>query len=80
MTDVLTDVSDALRIRTTLFAMAHLTSPWGVRFPAGDGAYFHTAAGAGCWLRVDRDDPLHLGAGDVALLAGGTAHQPGSTD
>ena len=76
MTDVLSEVIGALNIRTTLFAMADLGAPWGVRFPAGDGAYFHTVTGQPCWLRTAGDDePTRLGSGEIALLAHGAAHR-----
>ena len=76
MTDVLTDVIGALHIRTTLFAMADLAAPWGVRFPPGDGAYFHTVTGEPCWLRVHGEDrTTRLASGDTALLAQGAAHR-----
>ncbi len=39
MTDVLAQVLSALRITTTLFAMANLPDPWGIMFPQGQGAY-----------------------------------------
>jgi AraC-like DNA-binding protein len=76
VTDVLTEVIGALHIRTTLFAMADLDAPWGVRFPAGDGAFFHVVTGEGCWLRVSGvDEPTRLGSGDIVLLAHGVAHR-----
>jgi AraC-like DNA-binding protein len=76
VTDVLSEVIGALHIRTTLFAMADLAAPWGVHFPAGDGAYFHTVTGAPCWLRRAGDEePIRLGSGAIALLAHGTAHR-----
>jgi AraC-like DNA-binding protein len=65
----------ALRVRTTVFAMADLTPPWGVRFPAGSGAYVHTVTGSGCWLRVDAGATVRLEAGDVALVAHADAHE-----
>jgi hypothetical protein len=39
VTDVLAQVLSALRITTTLFAMANLPDPWGIMFPQGQGAY-----------------------------------------
>jgi AraC-like DNA-binding protein len=76
VTDVLSDVIGALHIRTTLFAMADLSKPWGVRFPAGAGAYFHTVSGEPCWLRVaGNEEPIQLHSGEIALLAHGAAHR-----
>lgn len=76
MADVLTDVIATLSISTTLYAMAaELTPPWGVAFPASDGAYFHVVNGAPCWLRLNGQDPFRLGDGDLVLIAHGDAHR-----
>ncbi len=75
MTDVLTQVLSALRITTTLFAMANLPEPWGVVFPQGQGAYFHVLHGSDGWLHTGGESPLRVGSGDTVLLARGTAHR-----
>ena len=76
MSDPLTDALDALRISTTLYAIAQLDGPWGVGFPATMGAYFHVVQGAACWLTVDAPEQVHrLGPGDVVLLPHGSGHR-----
>ena len=39
--DVLTEVLEMLRIRTTLYAVALVNGQWGVRFTPYGGAYIH---------------------------------------
>lgn len=73
--DVLTDVLELLRIRTTLYALVRLSGEWGVSFPAGPGAYFHVVEGHEAWLAVEDGPERRLRAGDVVLLAHGSAHR-----
>jgi AraC-like DNA-binding protein len=75
MRDVLTEVLNLLRIRTTLYALTQLRGEWGVAFPAGDLAYFHVVTGAGAHLTVEGQDGRVLEAGDAVLLAHGSAHR-----
>jgi AraC-like DNA-binding protein len=73
--DVLADVLEVLRIRSTLYALARLTGEWGVGFPAGHGAYFHAVEGHEAWLRVEGEEERRLAPGDVVLLAHGSPHR-----
>ena len=75
MTDVLAQLLTRAQARATLFATARLPPVWGVRFPAGPGAYFHTVHGAEGWLLVDGAAPRRVGADDVVLLTRGSAHR-----
>jgi AraC-like DNA-binding protein len=73
--DDLTPLLEELRIRTTLFGFADVPSDWGVEFPPGRGSYFHVVDGGDGWLHLDRQPPVRVAAGDVVLLARGTAHK-----
>jgi AraC-like DNA-binding protein len=76
MTDDLAALLDGVRVTTTLFGMADLPRDWGVEFPASrGGAYFHVVYGGDGWLHLDEAPPRRVAAGDVALLAHGTAHR-----
>jgi AraC-like DNA-binding protein len=79
MIDELTPVLSALRIKTTLFAIADLPADWGVAFPAAASAYFHVVAGSSGWLQVDGALPRSVRSGDTVLLAHGSAHRLTST-
>ena len=76
MPDPLTDALEALRISTTLYAVARLDGAWGVGFPASSGAYFHLVQGEPCWLTVEEPYEVHhLAAGDAVLLPHGSPHR-----
>jgi AraC-like DNA-binding protein len=76
MADVLSEAFALLRTRTTLYAVARIGGAWGVRFPAASGAYFHLIDGGDSWLVLDGvANGVHLGPGDVVLLAHGSPHQ-----
>jgi AraC-like DNA-binding protein len=73
--DVLADVLELLRVRTTLYALARLSGEWGVSFPTGQGAYFHIVEGHEAWLTVEGEAERRLAPGDVVLLAQGSPHR-----
>lgn len=75
MADLLTTVLAALRIRTTLFAIAELPVGWGVQFPPTTGAYFHVLTGTDGWLHLDGGEAYHVQPGETTLLAHGSAHR-----
>jgi AraC-like DNA-binding protein len=76
MPDDFAGLLDGVRVTTTLFGMTDLPRDWGVDFPASrGGAYFHVVYGGDGWLHLDEAPPRRVAAGDVALLARGTAHR-----
>jgi AraC-like DNA-binding protein len=75
MPDVLTQLLELTRVRTTLFAITELPEIWGVGFPDGAGAYFHTLSGGDGWLLIDGAEPRSVAAGDLVLLGRGQAHR-----
>src|SRR4051812_2354562 len=81
--DVLSDVLNAVRLRSTVFAQTELPSPWGIRAEAREHFAFHIVSRGRCWLEVDGSAPIQVGAGDVVVLAPGRGHTlrdaPGST-
>jgi AraC-like DNA-binding protein len=72
--DALSDVLQDLRLSGTSYCRSEFHAPFGVQFPAEEGAVFHFVAEGGCWLRPSSDDPVRLEAGDVALLPRGAGH------
>jgi AraC-like DNA-binding protein len=75
MSDVLTELLERTRVRTTLFAITELPEIWGVGFPDGAGAYFHTLSGGDGWLLVEGAEPRPVASGDLVLLGRGQAHR-----
>lgn len=76
--DVLSDVVAAMRTGRPHSGQQRLQAPWRLRAQPFAGAGFHVVLQGSCWLVPERDDPVPLGAGDVAFLPHGSAH--GLTD
>ncbi|MEU3354548.1 AraC family transcriptional regulator [Streptomyces sp. NPDC037389] len=73
--DVLSDVIAAIRTGRPHSSRTVKRAPWGVRFPASDGAGFHVMLQGSAWLLPPGGaDPVRLGAGDVVFLAHGYGH------
>ncbi|WP_200952957.1 MULTISPECIES: AraC family transcriptional regulator [unclassified Rhizobacter] len=63
-----------LRLVRASYCRTDMTAPWGVQIPPQDGVCFHFAVEGGCWLKLPSQEPIRIGAGDVALLPRGTGH------
>ncbi|WP_019883921.1 AraC family transcriptional regulator [Streptomyces purpureus] len=73
--DVLSDAVTAMRAGRPHSSRTAQNAPWGVRFPASDGAGFHVVLRGAAWLlRPGEAAPVHLGPGDVVFLAHGYGH------
>ncbi len=73
--DVLSDVIAAMRTGRPHSSRTVKRAPWGVRFPASDGAGFHVVLQGSAWLLPPEGaDPVRLGPGDVVFLAHGYDH------
>jgi hypothetical protein len=66
--DVLSDAVLTMRVGRPHSNRNLLRAPWGVRFPATDGAGFHIVLGGTCWLLPAGAEPVRLAAGDIVLL------------
>ncbi|WP_406447248.1 AraC family transcriptional regulator [Streptomyces sp. NBC_00876] len=81
--DVLSDVITAMRGGRPHSSRRRKYGPWGMRFPASEGAGFHVVLQGSAWLLPPGDAaPVQLGVGDVVFLAHGRGHaladDPGS--
>ncbi len=73
--DVLTQVLDALRLRSRLFCRSELTASWTLTFPAGDFAHFHLVERGTAWIHLeDLPRPIRLEPGDMAVVPHGNGH------
>jgi AraC-like DNA-binding protein len=75
-TDVLADMLDTMRLETLLYGRFELSAPWGIQFPhpeSADSMNIIVAGRGGAQLELEGATPIHLSAGDLALLPyGGT--------
>lgn len=73
--DVLSDAIAAMRTGRPHSSRAVKRAPWGVRFPASEGAGFHVVLQGSAWLLPPGDAaPVRMGPGDVVFLAHGYGH------
>ncbi|MFE5868169.1 AraC family transcriptional regulator [Streptomyces roseifaciens] len=73
--DVLSDAIAAMRTGRPHSSRSVKRGPWGVRFPASDGAGFHVVLQGSAWLLPPGGAaPVRLGPGDVVFLAHGYGH------
>ncbi|KAB8167684.1 helix-turn-helix domain-containing protein [Streptomyces sp. 3MP-14] len=73
--DVLSDAIAVMRTGVPHSSRTCRSAPWGMRFPASEGAGFHVVLQGSCWLLPpEGGEPLALSAGDVVFLAQGGAY------
>jgi AraC-like DNA-binding protein len=72
--DVLSDVLDTVRLRSTAFGQAYLPAPWGLRAEATSHYAFHVFVRGRCWLEVEGRKPVEIEAGDVVVVSPGRSH------
>lgn len=74
--DVLTDVLDTLRFRSTLYCRVELGAPWSLQFAPTPVASFHVIERGAGWLIVDGEArPFPVYGGDLLVLTNGAGHR-----
>jgi len=72
--DVLTDVLEAVHLKSLFYGRLELTAPWGLLME-GDRPGFYVVTRGTCWLEVEgTGDPAQLAGGDFFLLLRGQRH------
>jgi AraC-like DNA-binding protein len=74
VSDVLTTVMDAVRLRSRVFCRSELKAPWGMALKRSDYAHFHVIERGGAWLRIEGEEPVALAGGDLVVVPHGTGH------
>ncbi len=73
--DLIGDAVAAMRTGQPQVARALLHAPWGLRFPAAGAIGVQIILKGNAWLTgPGRDDPIALGAGDIALIRRNAPH------
>jgi len=71
--DLLSELFRDVQLVSTLYGRFDAHAPWAIGYPAGPLAGFHVVLEGECWLHLDGTAaPLHLVAGDFAVLPHGT--------
>ncbi len=72
--DLLTDVFSTLRIGSNLYFQAMFKGPYSVEVPQESRRIrFHLIREGDCWVTVPGEEPVHLRAGDVAIIPNGAS-------
>ncbi len=73
--DVLSDILETLRLKSTVYFQADFRAPWGMDIKGGAFANFHLVVHRQCWLTgAHLDSPLLLEQGDVVIVSHGDRH------
>lgn len=74
--DVLSDILDTLRFRSSLYFTTDFRKPWGVTVPAySNVARFHLVVSGECWVRLAATgEATRLRSGDLVMIPHGASH------
>ncbi len=67
--NVIADILNMLRVRSTVYIGKNLAAPWGVHITEHESlARFHIVVAGSTWVRLEKDgDAVLLNEGDVAI-------------
>ncbi|MGB5820941.1 MAG: AraC family transcriptional regulator [Saonia sp.] len=71
--DVLSDILNHTRLKSSIYFKADFSAPWGMDIPKGSFAQFHLIVRGQCLLRT-RNHSKSLFAGDIVVFPNGTSH------
>jgi len=72
--DPVAETLSAVNVLSSVYCLSDLRAPWGFAVEGANVAKFHLVLEGECWLEADRSEPVRLGQGDLAILAGGHRH------
>ncbi len=72
--DAVTDLLSKIQVRSAVYCLSELGSPWGFRVEGRNVAKFHLVLDGAAWLMIDAHDPRWLQAGDLVILPRGHMH------
>src|SRR5262245_51791499 len=75
--DAVSEALRALDVRSTVFCLSELGSPWAFRVEGTDIAKFHLVPGGSAVPGGGGENPLRVGTGDLVVLPRGAAHTVG---
>jgi AraC-like DNA-binding protein len=72
--DSVSEVLSSLGVRTTIFCLSELRTPWAFRVEGEQVPKFHLVLAGSAFLSCAGEEPLALGAGDLVVLPRGATH------
>jgi AraC-like DNA-binding protein/mannose-6-phosphate isomerase-like protein (cupin superfamily) len=72
--DGVSDLLSRMQVHSTVYCLAELGAPWGLRVVGRNVAKFHLILEGQAWLVPDRREPVRVSAGDLVILPHGAAH------
>lgn len=72
--DALYETLHDLRLNSSIFCRADLSSPWAFSTNGAPGAIFHVVVRGSAWLLTEGSDPLALDTGELVVVPSGIAH------
>ncbi len=65
---------EGARLATRIDPAWALSEPWAARFPPDGWGRFYAVTEGTCWISLDGEEAIELGAGDLAVLTRGVGH------
>jgi AraC-like DNA-binding protein len=72
--DSISELLNSFAVRTTIFCLSELRAPWAFRVDGEQVPKFHLVLAGSAFLSCPGEQPLALGAGDLAVLPRGATH------
>jgi len=73
--DALADVLKTIRLRASTYFCRDFNTHWGMDIAHSNNGSFHIIVEGECWVKIqNRDEPIHMIAGDIVAFPTGGAH------
>jgi len=72
--DVIAATLAAVSVRSSVYCLSELRSPWGFRVDGANVAKFHLVLDGTAWLELSGQEAIKLGTGELAILPDGGSH------
>jgi len=73
--DTLSDILRTINLRSTVYAKANFSAPWGMNLDSGIFAQFHMVVSGNCLLKLEEtNETINICAGDIVVFPRGDSH------
>lgn len=74
MINILTDILDAVRLKSTVYCRSDLNAPWSLQFTRVNSVVFHIVDVGRGWLCIGGEEKIEVNGGDLIILPQGHSH------